>query len=159
MQVRRQSNEKQVRAVLEAAAKIQTRVGFFANQTYNDGTPVAYVATIQEFGYGPIPSRSFMRLTATVKAAEWAQNVRGALASALKAGSVEKLINNFAQVGAVAAADISYTISQINQPMLAPATLKARQSRQASSAKTVSIKPLVDSGKLIQSPTYAVAFK
>lgn len=156
MRIRRESKEKQVRAVLKAAGNIQTRVGFFAHQTYNDGTPVAYVATIQEFGYGPIPPRSFFRLTAQIKATEWARNVQGALASAVRAGSVDKLIANFNQVGAAAAANISHTISTIQSPPLAESTLAARQSRKKTPG--VSSKPLVDSGKLIASPTFATVF-
>lgn len=156
MQIRRQSNAKAVQAVLARAAELEIRVGFFPTQHYPDGTPVAYVATIQEYGYGPIPPRSFMRVTVKTKSGEWANNVRAALLSGLKSGSMTKLTENFNQVGAVAAADISYTISQINSPMLKPSTLKARQSKQAKTAKAVSIKPLVDTGVLIQSPMFAV---
>lgn len=158
MQVRRQSNEKAIRAVLQAAGRAEIRVGFFPTQRYTDGTPVAYVATVHEYGYGPIPPRPFMRPTVTSKKAEWAQNMRAALASAMKAMTVSAVTSNFDQVGAAAAADISYTISQVRSPMLKPSTLKARQSRQSKKAKTVSIKPLVDTGVLIQAPQYAVVF-
>lgn len=41
----------QLKAVYDELAKKQLKVGFFAHSKYPDGTPVAYVAAIQELGY------------------------------------------------------------------------------------------------------------
>jgi hypothetical protein len=156
MKVRRVSKVEGVRQVLEAAKRTQVRVGFFNTATYADGTPVAYVATIHEFGYpaGGIPARPFMRPTVESKREEWATNVRAALASAILAAEPSKLYSNLEQVGGRAAGDISYTIKRVNTPPLAASTLAARQSRKKTPG--VSKKPLVDTGKMIQSVTYAV---
>ena len=36
-------------------------VGYFSNSTYSDGTPVAYVASIMEFGEMHTPARPTIR--------------------------------------------------------------------------------------------------
>ena len=45
---------------LKALAKIEGKVGWFESAEYPEGTPVAYVAAIQELGHGKIPPRPFM---------------------------------------------------------------------------------------------------
>lgn len=159
MKVQRQSNLAAAQKVLAAAKRVEVRVGFFNTATYADGTPVAYVAAIQEFGYpqGGIPSRSFMRTTAAEKKPEWSSLMQRALAGALNAGTVDALQNNLTQVGGLAAGDISRTISKITSPPLKDSTLRARQSRKKSPG--VSRKPLVDTGKMIQSVDSAVVMK
>lgn len=49
------------------------RVGFLENATYPDGTPVAMIAAIQEWGTvnGRIPSRPFFRTMIKQKQSEW----------------------------------------------------------------------------------------
>ena len=47
------------------------RVGWFDTARYQDGTPVAYVAAIQEFGHGAIPPRPFMRPTIAQQRQAW----------------------------------------------------------------------------------------
>lgn len=51
----------------------EAKVGFFNNSVYADGTPIAYVASIHEFGCPEknIPPRLGMRFTAAAKKNEW----------------------------------------------------------------------------------------
>lgn len=159
MKIKRVSSTTQVKKVLSAAAQKQVRVGFFETAVYSDGTPVAYIAAIQEFGYpaGNIPPRSFMRTTEVAKKVEWGNNMAGALADAIEKKSVAVLDNNLTQVGGAAAGDIARTISRIQSPPLAESTLYNRSHRTV--RRTQSTKPLVDSGKLLESVTFDVVDK
>lgn len=105
------------------------RVGWFESAKYEDGTPVAYVASIQEFGWGPIPPRPFMRTTEAAKKQSWA-GVAGKLA---KAVATEKLTPDLAaeQIGLLVSGDIRRTISRIKAPPLALSTLLLRKAKLA----------------------------
>lgn len=131
----------------------EIRVGFFETAHYPDGTPVAYVAAIQEFGYGPIPPRPFMRPAQAQNQAKWLD----AIGKGVKLSFLGKITVDMAlgQVGMVAAGDVQKAIKAVTAPPLAQATVDARQSR-LSGKKSASNKPLVDTGQMIQSVTSAV---
>lgn len=139
------------RATLEAAIadlqSKQSRVGFFENSKYEDGTPVAYVATIQEFGYpaGGIPARPFFRPTIAEQRAAW----RDLLLKGARAVVRGKLTaeNMLAQFGMQAAGDVKKTISLVMSPPLASSTIEARRRRRKTEG--VSTKPLVDTGYML----------
>ena len=117
------------------------QIGFPSGANYADGTSVAYVATIQEFGAPAvnIPPRPFMRPTVTQQKDTWvkilAQDVpKVALGKMSAFDALDK-------VGIQAAADIQTTISTIYSPPNAPATIKAKGSS----------KPLIDTGYMYAS--------
>ena len=124
--------------------KKRAAVGFFDTAVYLDGTPVAYVATIQEFGHGNIPPRSFMRSTVSEQREAWqntlAQGARRVLADKL---TVDQMLEAF---GMQAAGQIKEKIASIMAPGLADVTIAARLRRNNTSTK-----PLVDTGYLISS--------
>lgn len=131
----------------KSIADMQTKraaVGFFDTAHYTDGTPVAYVATIQEFGHGAIPPRSFMRSTIAEQQAAWqatlAQGSKRVMADKL---TVEQMLEAF---GMMAAGQIKEKIASIMAPGLSDATLSSRLRRNNTSTK-----PLVDTGTLISS--------
>lgn len=61
-----------LRKLIEASRK-QGKVGWFETAKYEDGTPVAYVAAIQENGSPAqgIPPRPFLRTTIAARQAAW----------------------------------------------------------------------------------------
>lgn len=140
--------------VVQTRKNIQTlklkaaEVGFFDTSHYPDGTPVAYVAAIQEFGSGPIPPRPFMRDTITKRSRYWVRT--------LEAGAKEVLAGRLTAsqmldgVGKLAAGDVQTTISQLTSPALKDSTTYARAHRKKKPRNT-SIKPLVDTGVLFAS--------
>lgn len=133
------------------------RVGFFDSAQYPDGTPVAYVAAIQEYGYpeGNIPARSFFRTTISGQKDGWRDGIAAGSRAMLEGKiSAESMLS---QIGGLAAGQIGQTISQISEPDLAESTIEARRRRRKSPG--VSTKPLVDSGTLIKSVTFDVADK
>lgn len=135
-------------AVKDLGSK-QLKVGFFDNAKYEDGTPVAYVATIQELGHpqGNIPPRPFMRPTVEANSAQWQKTLAGG-AKRVTAGkmTVDQMLGQF---GMMVAGEVAATIASVTSPPLKPSTIRARQSRRASPG--VSTKPLVDTGLMIQS--------
>lgn len=106
------------------------KVGWFESAQYEDGTPVAFVATIQEFGApaARIPPRPFFRPTIDEKSQEWVDSVaKGARAVAAGRLSATQVLE---AVGQKAAGDVRYTISRVNSPALSPVTLLLRKWRR-----------------------------
>ena len=143
-----------VKAAIRDLSRKQVRVGWFDTAKYDNGTPVAYVATIQEFGYpeGGIPARPFMRPTVANKTNEWKKTLaKGAKMVANGKLTYTQMLSGFGQS---VAGQIAETISQITTPKLADATIAARARKRKSPG--VSTKPLVDSGLMIQSVSHKV---
>ena len=74
MSVTRTHNDH-IAKVLEQLQHREIQVGFFETAVYPDGTPIAYVAAIQEFGHGAIPPRPFLRPAAADNKDKWASSL------------------------------------------------------------------------------------
>ena len=156
---------KIARALSDRAELFQgsvAKVGIPAGKTYPDGTSIAYIAAIQEYGAPDvnIPPRPFMRLTRAAKAQEWAKQMgEGAQAVVKRRISLDGMLD---AVGQVAAADIVQTIADRVAPPLKPATIEARISRArktnpkfGSRSLPVTIsQPLNDTGALLAHVSY-----
>ena len=125
------------------------KVGWFEDSKYPEKphAPVAYVATIQEYGYpaGNIPARPFMRPTIRDKQTQWRliaeQGAKAILKGSAKPGDVLEAI------GLRAAGDIRKTISLITAPPLKESTIRARLAKRANKKTVGSLtKPLIDTG-------------
>lgn len=162
--------------------KKQARVGFFSTSTYPDGTPVAYVATIQEFGtdktpIGPIPARPFFRPAMTDNKEEWADIMRQGAAAVLNGKiTTHRMLMQFGQSAAGA---VKESIASVQSPPLSQLTLEIRQLKKKGktitgsvvrgaardlaengpTASGVSSKPLVDSGYMISQVSNDVVTK
>jgi len=144
-------NLDKIKATLDRVPKefdgMVAQVGFPSGINYEEGTPVAYVATIQEFGAPEvkIPPRPFMRPTVKTKKKEWskiiAQGVPKVVLGDMTAFDVLDL------VGISASADIQTTIANVYSPPLSPVTIKRKGSA----------KPLIDTGLMVASVRNAVA--
>lgn len=131
-----------ITAVLQAAAKMKLRVGWFETSRYLNGEPVAYIAAIQEYGMAgrSIPARPFMRPAYENNAPKWTRMAAGGFKAAV-AGAID-LGDALEQIGGVAAGDIAKAIQAVTSP-----PIKYKR-------KNGSTKPLVDTGQMIQSVTY-----
>jgi len=145
--------KKQLQNILEGLADVRAEVGWFPSARYPDGTSVAHVAVVQEFGHGPIPPRPFMRPTITEKAPKWKITMQS---------EVKKLANGFNMVqvmtilAAIVEGDIAKKITSIKSPPLKQSTIDRRfHSRKGS----VSTKPLVDTRLMFDSLTSVVEKK
>lgn len=176
-----------LKKTLEEMERKTLQVGFFDTAHYPDGTPVAYVASIQEFGWGPIPPRPFMRVAQAQNKEKWLNNLARASKAAIN-GKIE-FLHALEQVGKVAAGDVQKAIKAVTAPPLSPLTLLLRKhkkgadpekiggklvgqyhkqanfmgpqpkQKKADTLAGVSTKPLVDDGLMIQSVTSAVVDK
>lgn len=157
----------------------KARVGWFESAQYPSGTPVAYVAAIQEFGSAAqgIPPRPFMRPTVDARRVAWAALVARGARAALK-GDAEPL-TVLSLLGEQAAGDVKRTITKVTVPPLSPVTLVLRQWRKGGipiSGKSVGLaaalinegvinpfsvtatgaKPLVETGLMLRTLTSVV---
>ena len=123
------------------------QIGFPLGKNYPDGTPVAYVATIQEFGAPAvnIPPRPFIQPTVRAKKKYW---------SDILAAQIPKVVlgkttafDALDLVGMAAKANIQEKISSIYEPPNSPATIKRKGSA----------KPLIDTGYMLASVSNSVA--
>ncbi len=145
--------------------------------TYENGTNIAYVAAIQEYGDPShnIPSRSFMRSTSKEKRDQWKIALRvGVKATQTGAATPENVLD---EIGAMMAGDIQQKITEIQAPALSPITVMLRGMKQNNASlvvtgKTVGeaaqrvvegktnygapTKPLVDQGVLLHSISHDV---
>lgn len=147
----------QLKKVYDELGKKQLKVGFFEHSKYPDGTPIAYVAAIQELGYpaGGIPPRPFLRPTMSDKKTEYGQLIFR-VAKAAASGNIT-INDGLTQVGAKAASDVKLAIKAVTTPVLDDATVKARARRHSKGKSTN--KPLVDTGQMLQAVNFAVEDK
>lgn len=153
--IRKTEGTQRLRLHLDALANMTGKVGFFESAKYADGTPVAYVATIQEFGDGQIPPRPFMRPTIAERSNEWTRQFGGGAASVARGEVSPSQVMD--AVCAMAAGDVRKTISQVSEPPLADSTVAARKRRYADKGTTGNLtKPLVDTAIMVNSVTHMV---
>lgn len=126
----------------------QLKVGFIDGATYPDGTPVAMVAAINEYGRpeNNQPPRTFFRNAIAEHESEWTD----AIARGIRAGyPVDQVLE---VVGAQIQGDVQESIAQIITPPLAASTIAARKSKGNNSTK-----PLVDTKVMIGDVNYEVS--
>lgn len=130
----------------------QGKVGWFDNAKYEDGTPAAYIAAIQEFGspQNNIPPRSFMRTTIKERKQSWRDLAMQGAKAILNGKADVELV--FEGIGQQAAGDIKKKISEITSPPLKTATIRARLRKMADQSVVGKLnKPLVFTGYLLNS--------
>ena len=169
------SKLESLKVFINTLDKTEGKVGWFGDK-YEDGTPVAYVAAIQEYGSGKTPPRSFMRSTVAEKKDEW-ENIAIQLSRQAIAGKASPT-DVMGKITLQAEADVSQKIATLTDPPLSPVTLELRAMKKANphlivTAKTVgeaaarvrkpgyvtpsvSTKPLIDTGYMIATLTSQV---
>lgn len=150
------------------------RVGFLEGATYPDGTKVAMVAAIQEYGAprARIPPRPFFRNLIAKRSKEWGP----AAAALLKQNNYDARLT-LAMVGDGIAGQLRQSIVDTMSPALSPVTLMlrkmkaqtpglkvtrktvgeaARRVKAGESYGGVSTKPLVETGHMLNSISFEV---
>lgn len=167
--------EAAMRQLARKIAKPATlRVGFLEGATYPDGTPVALVAAIQNYGAprARIPARPFFSNMIENKKGEWPKAIAGVLKA--EDYDVDKTLRI---TGEAISGQLRQSIIDTNAPPLSPVTLMLRKmksqnpdlvvtrktvgeaaARVAAGESTagVSTKPLIWSSHLINSVDYEV---
>lgn len=135
--------------------KAVLQVGFLEGATYPDGTNVAFVAAMNEFGHrvgaAPaagerdertvVPPRPFFRNMIADKSGEWPEAIGGLLTATDY--DVEKTLE---LTGEAIQGQLQQSIIDTNSPPLAPSTI----------ARKGSEKPLVESGHMLNSVDFIV---
>lgn len=126
-------------------------VGIPETAHYQDGTPVALVAAVHEFGHpeGGIPARPFFRPTVAARRQAWAEQIAQGAKAVLRGNITTGAM--LEAVGLGAAGDIRKTVSELQDPPLSEATIKGRARKAKKSVDAVSRKPLVETRELITS--------
>ena len=151
------------------------RVGFLENAKYPDGTPVALVAAVQEFGAPSkgIPPRPFFRNMIAKHSKEWPKAIGDDLVNTDY--DVDATLN---RVGELISSELVQSIFDLMSPPLSPVTVMLRGMSSQSQYRDMdfwsrfkiakervvagktnygaSTKPLVDTGHLSNSVTYDV---
>lgn len=142
---------------LEDLQSKQAAVGWFKTAKYPDSqVPVAYVATIQEFGYpeGKIPARSFVRATQTEQQQNWsvliAKGSKRVMQGKMDAEAMYDL------VGLQVAGDIRKTLASAKFAPLSQSTIAARAHKRGLTVEAVNKDPLHDTGYMQASLTNQV---
>lgn len=136
------------RKLAELAIKLSTpgtvRVGFLAGARYPNGTPVAMVAAIQNYGAprAGIPPRPFFTNMIKAKSPQWGQ----AIANLLKSTDYN-VDQTLRLTGEAIKGQLQQSIRDTNDPPLKPATI-----RRKGFSKT-----LIDTGQMINSVDYLVS--
>ncbi|HWE98828.1 MAG TPA: hypothetical protein VG248_03440 [Caulobacteraceae bacterium] len=124
----------------DLAAKVRNpgtlEVGFLEGATYPDGTSVAMVAAVQEFGSRDIPPRPFFRNMIRKESGHWGTDV----GQVLKANDMDAT-RALELMGEEIKGELRESIIETNEPPNAPATIKAKGAS----------KPLVDTGHMLNS--------
>lgn len=130
-------------ATLDGLDGLEGKVGWLESASYADGTPVAYVATIHEFGAPSqgIPARPFMRPTVAEKGQSWVDLLGQGAKASMNGGPTPEAV--LEAVTLRAAGDVAKSIRAVSSPPLKPATV----------ARKGFDKPLVDTGQMLQSVT------
>ena len=117
-------------------------VGWFEDQTYEDGLPIAKVARWNEFGTkAGIPQRPFMRRTMMKHEKEWIETLKTIVQREIdkdKNINIDKALKKF---GEIVKGDMQETILNSGFVKNAPATVKKKGFDM----------PLVDTGIMISS--------
>ena len=144
MTVRREGpGTAKVLAALEGLDGLEGKVGWFESAHYPGGTPVAYVATIHEFGTGRIPARPFMRPAVADHGGEWLEIIgQGVKASMMGGPSPAEVLE---LVMLQAAGNVAEKIQSL--PPLDPKASAVTIKRKGHS------KALIDTGQMFQSVT------
>lgn len=130
-----------IAAALKGLDGVEGKTGWFESAHYPEGTPVAHVATVHEFGTDRIPARPFMRPAVAEHGQEWLDLMaQGATAALEGRFSPEQVLE---AVAIQAAGDVAKQITKLTGPPLSPETIKRK------GFETL----LVDTGQMIQSVT------
>lgn len=140
---------------LKELSGVETRVGWFPSAKYDDGTQVAAVAAIQEYGAGPIPPRPFFRTTIAEQKAAWAKNAADG-AKAVLAGKLTAF-QVMDGLGELAQEDVKETINQITSPILSPITLELRAMKHKDPNLHVTGKLVGEVAAKVKQPGYQLA--
>lgn len=137
--------------------KMVLAVGWFSSARYDEGTPVAAIAAVQENGSPKlnIPPRPFIQPAIQKHAGQWRDDLKAGARGILAGTETPESVME--KMGLQVSSQIKEEILTLTSPALKPATVAARQRKMANKKTTGSLtKPLVDTTLMVNSLTYIV---
>lgn len=128
---------------LKKMTDMEIQVGFQGDQKYEDGTSIAQVAAVNEFGASDIPERPFMRQSFENHEGELQAACDAAQRLVSSGGSAEQALQ---QIGVVAKGLVQDEIVNGGFAPNAESTIEKKGSEQ----------PLIDTGTMRQSVNFVV---
>ena len=128
-------------AIASNVESLQVKAGFIDGATYPDGTPVAMVAAVNEYG-DPArnqPPRPFFRNAIAQHESEWADTIARGMEKGVDTRTILSV------VGEQIAGDVVQSIATLMEPPIKDATIANRRRRG-----NKSVKPLVDTKVMIR---------
>lgn len=135
---------KVIRELAEKLARpVTLRVGFLENARYPNGTPVAMVAAIQNYGAprANIPPRPFFSNMVAAKSPEWP----AAISMLLQKNNYD-IVRTLQLTGEAIKGQLQQSIRDTNSPPLKPATIRHKGFAT----------PLIHTGHMLNSVAYSV---
>ncbi|CQH41492.1 hypothetical protein [Yersinia frederiksenii] len=128
----------------------QVKAGFIDGATYPDGTSVAMVAAINEYGNpsNNQPPRPFFRNAISEKSGDWAETVARGIRAGIDTAQVLEV------VGAQIKGDVQESIKTLIEPKLSDVTIHIRRTRKK--FPNQSTKPLEDTKLMFGDVNYEV---
>lgn len=114
-------------AIGEGFDGMEAKVGFPSNIQYEDGTPVAFIATIQNYGApaSKIPPRPFMSPAFNKNKDKWVKVLADGVQKVAKGSGTA--FDALDHAGRIAAIDVQVAIADIDSPELSPITVLLRK--------------------------------
>ena len=140
------SGGAKLKAILDKAEKAkaarakQIKVGFFSTAEYDDGTKIAGIAAVNEFGLANVPERPFMRQAAAILEDKLPGKLKGIIDPAtltVDAAAADK-------IGEYAVEVVKERIVDLKEPPNTPSTLMQKRGDV----------PLVDTGEMLAAVDY-----
>lgn len=129
------------------------RIGILNNLKYPDGTSVALVGSVQEFGSitNNIPPRSFLRMPLTEKRKKLLKDIGKSqgIAKFIDGGNIEKLFQTIGAIG----------VGIVQQAFETKGFGKWAENKPQTAKRKGSDSPLIDTGLLRKSVTFDVVKK
>lgn len=141
---------KSVYKMIDELDGAQAKIGWFPEDKYPDGTPVASVAEQNEYGNPSerIPARPFISPTAHANAGEWGSIAARAIPAVLNGSNDVKSM--LEAVGLRAEKDVREAIARLWDPPLSPYTVAERRRKQSEGLTLAASldKPLIETGRM-----------
>ena len=148
-------NLDKIKAALERVPEqfgdLVAQVGFPKGHAYPDGTSVAYVATIHEFGAPEqgIPARPFVQPAVRANKDDWVALM--AIGIKQVQDGKESAFDALERVGLQAAGDVKTSLANVWSPPVKEATMRNRKVAKGNP------KPLDDTGQMMATINHSVA--
>ncbi|GBK97742.1 hypothetical protein [Vibrio harveyi] len=147
----------ELRARAEELERFKVFVGWLESARYDDGTPIAGVAAVHEYGspIRRIPPRPYLRTAKEENRESWKKLV-DFVSKQILSGNM-KVEDALEMLGLKISGDIKKAIKNISSPALKQKTI-ANRLRKKADGKTVGNldKPLIETAIMINSVTYEV---